>query len=85
MSAFVLRLEDTAKAMVEDEPWEDDEIPDEFQGFFFCLAKRVFPFNLFVLPDPIMSTLMRDPVTWEGEVIYCLCLGFKLLFDQVRM
>lgn len=61
------------------------KFPMNFKVFFFCLAKRVFPFNLFVLPDPIMSTLMRDPVTWEGEVIYCLCLGFKLLFDQVRM
>lgn len=34
--AFVLRLDETAKAMVEDEPWEDDEIPDEFQGGVFC-------------------------------------------------
>ncbi len=30
--AFVLRLDETAKAMVQDEPWDDEDIPEEFQG-----------------------------------------------------
>lgn len=50
--AFVARLEASARELVEDEPWSDSEVPDEFQ-------------------DPIMSTLMRDPVTWEGSHVTC--------------
>jgi hypothetical protein len=78
--AFVLRLDETAHAMVQDEPWSDDDIPEEFQGLFcfglfFILFIILFHFIFFyfylffiffVFEDPIMSTLMRDPVTWEG-------------------
>jgi ubiquitin conjugation factor E4 B len=50
--SFVMGLESAAAALVDDEPWSDDDVPEEFQ-------------------DPIMMSLMRDPVTWEGSSIIC--------------
>ena len=48
---FCRELELTASSVEENEPWEDDDIPEEFL-------------------DPVMATLMRDPVTWgEGNTI----------------
>ncbi len=57
---FVIKVEES-KATLEA---EDDlgEIPDEFLGTLFSLSVSGHERQLHVPPDPLMYTLMRDPV-----------------------
>ena len=56
---FVAKVEE-AKALIEAE--EDlGEIPDEFLGAFHCLSSLTCTLS-HTLPDPLMFTVMRDPV-----------------------
>ena len=48
----MIDLKDAVKEIAEEEPWDDDDIPDEFS-------------------DPIMMTLMRDPVLLPSSKVVC--------------